>query len=414
MTHRVVITGMGAVTPMGVGVDALWNGLTAGRLAISPIQAIDASRLAVHFAGQVLDYNAEDHFDKREIRTMERFTQFAVVAAREAMQASGLDIAQMDPFRAGCIVGVGVGGLTMTEHEHQSFLENGVSKISARYVPMMIANMAAGEIAMKTGFKGANFCTVTACASGTHAIGEAFRKIKHGYLDCCLCGGSESTISEFCLAGFQNMRALTRTDDLSRASIPFDKDRSGFVLGEGCGILMLESYESAKARGAHIYAELGGYGATCDAYHQTSPAPDGIAAARAMQDAYTEAGLSAEEVGYINAHGTSTAMNDSSETAAIKLAFGDHAAALKISSTKSMIGHLLGAAGAVEAIVTAKTVETDTIHATLGYQTPDPACDLDYCGSGTVKMPVTAALSNSLGFGGHNACLCLKKITDEA
>lgn len=413
MTHRVVITGMGAVTPMGVGVDTLWNGLTEGRLAISPIQMVDASRLAVHFAGQALDYKAEDHFDKREIRTMERFTQFAVVAAREAMQTSGLNIEEMDPYRAGCIVGVGVGGLTMTESEHQSFLENGVSKISARYVPMMIANMAAGEVAMKTGFKGANFSTVTACASGAHAIGEAFRKIKHGYLDCCLCGGSESTISEFCLAGFQNMRALTRTEELTRASIPFDKDRSGFVLGEGCGILMLESYESAKARGAHIYAELGGYGATCDAYHQTSPSPDGSAAARAMQDAYNEAGVAPEQVAYINAHGTSTSMNDASETAALKVAFGDHAYNLKISSTKSMIGHLLGAAGAVEAIVTAKTVETDTIHRTLGYQTPDPACDLDYCGNGTVQMPVQAALSNSLGFGGHNACLCFKKFTDE-
>lgn len=411
MTQRVVITGMGAVTPMGVGVSALWEGLCAGRLAISPIQAFDPSRLSVHFAGQALDFKAEEHFDKRDVRTMERFTQMAIIAAREALSDSGYTLEGRDPYRAGCIVGVGVGGLTMTEQEITKYHESGLQKISARYVPMMIPNMAAGTIAMQTGFKGTNFAAVTACASGSHAIGEAFRSIKHGYLDCCLCGGAESTISEFCLAGFQNMRALTKCEDITRASIPFDKDRSGFVLGEGSGMLLLESYDSAIARGAHIYAELGGYGATCDAYHQTAPAPDGDAAARAMQNAFTEAGLTAAEVAYVNAHGTSTSLNDASETAAMKLAFGDHAKALKVSSSKSMIGHLLGAAGAVEAIVTAKTVETDTIHQTLGYTTPDEACDLDYCGGGTVHQTVNAAISNSLGFGGHNACLCLKKYT---
>lgn len=406
--QRVVITGMGAVTPFGVGTAALWNGLVENRLAITPITAFDPSRLNVYFAGQVPDFDPTAYLEKREARTMERFTQFAVVAAKEAMADSGFRMEGADPYRVGCITGVGVGGLPMTEREHKSYLEGGTTKISARYVPMMIANMAAGTIAMQFGCKGANFAAVTACASASHAIGEAFRKIKDGYLDTCICGGAESTITEFSLAGFQNMRALTKTEDLRRASIPFDLNRSGFVLGEGSGMLVLESLASAQARGAHIYAEIAGYGATCDAYHQTAPAPDGEAAAAAMKQAYTEAGLTAADVDYINAHGTSTSLNDVSETAAIKLAFGADAYRLKVNSTKSMTGHLLGAAGAVEAIVTAKTIETGIMHTTLGYETPDPACDLDYCGGGNVQQTVRAALSNSLGFGGHNACLCLR------
>ena len=279
--HRVVITGMGAVTPFGTGVKPLWDGVVENRLAITPIDTFDASPLSVHFAGQVHDFDPSGCLDKKDARTMERFTQFAVVSALEALRDSGYDIAAADPYRAGCIFGVGVGGIGLTEQEYSHFRDGGVSKISARYVPMMIANMAAGTVAMKTGFKGANFATVTACASSTHAIGEAFRKIKDGYLDCCLCGGSESALTTFTLAGFQNMRALTKTTELSKASIPFDKERSGFVIGEGAGALMLESYESAVARGAKIYAEVCGYGATCDAYHQTAPAPDGAAAAAA-------------------------------------------------------------------------------------------------------------------------------------
>ena len=407
--HRVVITGMGAVTPFGTGVKPLWDGVVENRLAITPIDTFDASPLSVHFAGQVHDFDPAGCLDKKDARTMERFTQFAVVSALEALRDSGYDIAAADPYRAGCIFGVGVGGIGLTEQEYSHFRDGGVSKISARYVPMMIANMAAGTVAMKTGFKGANFATVTACASSTHAIGEAFRKIKDGYLDCCLCGGSESALTTFTLAGFQNMRALTKTTELSKASIPFDKERSGFVIGEGAGALMLESYESAAARGAKIYAEVCGYGATCDAYHQTAPAPDGEAAAAAMRMAYEEGGLGAEDIDYINAHGTSTGLNDASETAAIKAAFGEHAYKLKVNSTKSMIGHLLGGAGAVEAIVTAKSVETGLIHRTVGYTTPDPECDLDYCGSGHVTGTVRAALTNNLGFGGHNACLCIRQ-----
>lgn len=407
--HRVVITGMGAVTPFGTGVKSLWDGIVENRLAITPIDTFDASPLSVHFAGQVHDFDPSGCLDKKDARTMERFTQFAVVSALEALRDSGYDIAAADPYRAGCIFGVGVGGIGLTEQEYSHFRDGGVSKISARYVPMMIANMAAGTVAMKTGFKGANFATVTACASSTHAIGEAFRKIKDGYLDCCLCGGSESALTTFTLAGFQNMRALTKTTELSKASIPFDKERSGFVIGEGAGALMLESYESAVARGAKIYAEVCGYGATCDAYHQTAPAPDGAAAAAAMRMAYEEGGLGAEDIDYINAHGTSTGLNDASETAAIKAAFGEHAYKLKVNSTKSMIGHLLGGAGAVEAIVTAKSVETGLIHRTVGYTTPDPECDLDYCGSGNVTGTVRAALTNNLGFGGHNACLCIRQ-----
>lgn len=407
--HRVVITGMGAVTPFGTGVKPLWDGVVENRLAITPIDTFDASPLSVHFAGQVHDFDPSGCLDKKDARTMERFTQFAVVSALEALRDSGYDIAAADPYRAGCIFGVGVGGIGLTEQEYSHFRDGGVSKISARYVPMMIANMAAGTVAMKTGFKGANFATVTACASSTHAIGEAFRKIKDGYLDCCLCGGSESALTTFTLAGFQNMRALTKTTELSKASIPFDKERSGFVIGEGAGALMLESYESAVARGAKIYAEVCGYGATCDAYHQTAPAPDGEAAAAAMRMAYEEGGLGAEDIDYINAHGTSTGLNDASETAAIKAAFGEHAYKLKVNSTKSMIGHLLGGAGAVEAIVTAKSVETGLIHRTVGYTTPDPECDLDYCGGSNVTGTVRAALTNNLGFGGHNACLCIRQ-----
>lgn len=408
--HRVVITGMGAVTPFGTGVKPLWDGVVENRLAITPIDTFDASPLSVHFAGQVHDFDPAGCLDKKDARTMERFTQFAVVSALEALRDSGYDIAAADPYRAGCIFGVGVGGIGLTEQEYSHFRDGGVSKISARYVPMMIANMAAGTVAMKTGFKGANFATVTACASSTHAIGEAFRKIKDGYLDCCLCGGSESALTTFTLAGFQNMRALTKTTELSKASIPFDKERSGFVIGEGAGALMLESYESAVARGAKIYAEVCGYGATCDAYHQTAPAPDGASAAAAMRMAYEEGGLGAEDIDYINAHGTSTGLNDASETAAIKAAFGEHAYKLKVNSTKSMIGHLLGGAGAVEAIVTAKSVETGLIHRTVGYTTPDPECDLDYCGGGNVTGTVRAALTNNLGFGGHNACLCIRQV----
>lgn len=410
--RRVVITGMGTVNPIGNSVPEFYENLKANKLGIVPVDQFDASDFEVKCVGAVKDFDPTGVIDKKEARRMDRFTQFAVCSADEALKDAGSDFKDVDPFRAGVIIGVGIGGLKLTEQEHEKFLAK-PDRISVFYIPMMIANMAAGTVSMRTGFKGDNFATVTACSSGTHAIGEAFRKIKDGYLDVALCGGAESCISRFALSGFNNMKALSREEDPAKASTPFDANRKGFVLGEGCGVLVLEEYEHAKARGAKIYAEVAGYGATCDAYHMTSPSPTGEAAAAAMKHAYTEAGLSADEVDYINAHGTSTHLNDAYETTAIKIALGEEAAKkVVINSTKSMTGHLLGAAGAVEAIVAALSVKNDFIHKTLGYETPDPECDLDYCTEGNRNVPVNAALSNSLGFGGHNATICLKKVTD--
>ena len=415
---RVVITGMGTVNPLGNNVSDFWNGIVDNKIGFSFIDKFDSSRTGVSVAGTIKNFNEEDYynnplcFDKKESRRMDRFTKLALVSTSEALKDCGTDFKDINPYRAGVIIGCGIGGLELTEQEHQKYLEKGPGKISVFYIPMMISNMAAGTVSIKTGFKGANFATVTACSSSTHAIGEAFRKIKDGYLDICVCGGTESTVTEFALGGFSNMKALTKSSDLERASIPFDKERSGFVLGEGCGILVLEEYEHAKARGARIYAEIAGYGATCDGYHMTSPSPEGEAAGMAMTLAMEEAGLKPCDVDYINAHGTSTGLNDKYETRAIKSSFGDDAYKVKINSTKSMIGHLLGDAGAVEAIVTAKTIQEVLIHKTVGYKVPDEECDLDYCVEGNVKQEVKSALSNSLGFGGHNATICLKKITD--
>ena len=415
---RVVITGMGTVNPLGNNVADFWKGIVDNKIGFSFVDKFDSSRTGVSIAGTVKDFNEENYyndplcFDKKESRRMDRFTKFALVSTSEALKDCGTDFKDIDPYRAGVIIGCGIGGLELTEQEHQKYLEKGPGKVSVFYIPMMISNMAAGTVSIKTGFKGANFATVTACSSATHAIGEAFRKIKDGYLDVCLCGGTESTVTEFALGGFSNMKALTKSDDLERASIPFDKERSGFVLGEGCGILVLEEYEHAKARGAEIYAEIAGYGATCDGYHMTSPSPEGEAAGMAMTLAMDEAGLKPCDVDYINAHGTSTGLNDKYETRAIKNAFGDEAYNVKINSTKSMIGHLLGAAGAVEAIVTAKSIKEGLIHKTVGYKVPDEECDLNYCVEGNISQEVKAALSNSLGFGGHNATVCFKKVID--
>lgn len=408
--RRVVITGMGTVNSLGKNKDEYWKSITEGKLGFSYIEKFDTTDFDVKIVSQVKDFVPDECIDKKEQRRTDRFTQFAVTAAMEAMRDCGSDLKDLDPFRVGVIVGCGIGGLELTEQEHSKYLEKGPGKISVFYVPMMIGNMAAGTISMKTGFKGDNFATVTACSSATHAIGEAFRKIKDGYMDAALCGGTESCISEFALGGFNNMKALSRSTDLTRASIPFDKERNGFVLGEGSGMLVLEEYEHAKARGARIYAEIAGYGATGDAYHMTSPSPEGDAAARAMVNAYTEAGLKAEDIDYINAHGTSTGLNDKYETTAIKKAFGSHASKLKINSTKSMLGHLLGAAGAVEAIATALQISNSMVHQTVGYRVPDEECDLYYCTDGNIPMKVNAALSNSLGFGGHNATLCFKAV----
>ncbi|MBO7396259.1 MAG: beta-ketoacyl-ACP synthase II [Ruminococcus sp.] len=418
MSRRVVITGMGAVTPLGTGVVKFWEGVKANKIGFSFIDKFDTERTGVKIAGIVRDFNEEDYFgvegcfDKKESKRMDMFTKYALVAAHEALTDSGTDFSDLDPYRAGVIVGSGIGGIDLTLSEYEKYLEKGPGRISPFYIPMMISNMAAGTISMKTGFRGANFDVTTACATATHAIGEAFRKIKDGYLDAAIAGGTESTNVEFTYGGFANMKALTKSDDLTRASIPFDKERNGFVLGEGSGIVVLEEYEHAKARGARIYAEVAGYGATCDGYHMTSPMPSGEAAGMGMSLAMQEAGLKPSDIDYINAHGTSTGLNDKYETAAIKLAFGEDAYKVKINSTKSMTGHLLGAAGGIEAIICAKTIEEGLIHATVGYKVPDEECDLDYCVNGNIQQEVRAALSNSLGFGGHNATLCFKKVTD--
>ena len=415
MSRRVVITGMGVVTPLGTGVEKFWEGIKANKIGISKIDMYDTERTGVTLSGLVRDfdetayYETKGCFDKKEAKHMDRFTKYAVVCAHEALEDAGTDFSDLDPYRAGVMIGSGIGGIDLTINEHNKYLEKGPNRISAFYVPMMISNMAAGTVSMKTGFRGANFDVTTACASGTHSIGEAFRKIKDGYLDVALAGGSESTHEEFTFGGFSNMKALTKSTDPKKASIPFDKDRNGFVLGEGAAVLVLEEYEHAKARGAKIYAEVAGYGATCDGYHMTSPMPSGEAAGMGMKLAMEEAGISPADVDYINAHGTSTGLNDKYETAAIKVAFGDEAKNVKISSTKSMIGHLLGAAGAVEAVVCAKSIQEGFIHATVGLENPDEACDLDYCPNKNYEQEVRAALSNSFGFGGQNATLCFKK-----
>ncbi len=416
MSRKVVITGLGAVTPLGTGVQKFWENIKAGKLGISAIDSFDTERTGVKFGGIVRDfdetayYGVEGCFEKKEAKHIDRFTKYAVVSAHEALEDAGTDFSDLDPYKAGVMVGSGIGGIDLTLSEYRKYLEKGAGRVSPFYIPMMISNMASGTISIKTGFRGANMDISTACATGTHCIGEAFRKIKDGYLDVCIAGGTESAREEFTYAAFANMKALTKCDVLEKASIPFDRDRSGFVLGEGCGVLILEEYEHAKARGAKIYAEIAGYGATCDGYHMTSPMPTGEASAMGMKLAVEEAGLAPEDIDYINAHGTSTGLNDKYETAAIKLAFGQHAYNLKINSTKSMIGHLLGAAGAVEAIVTVKSLQEGFVHETVGTKNPDDECDLDYCINGGIRCEIKNALSNSLGFGGHNATICLKKI----
>lgn len=406
---RVVITGMGTVNPLGTSVEEFWGNIVDNKLGFSFIDQFDTTDFDVKIVAAVKDFDSSKYIDKKDAKRMERFTQFAVYSTKQALEDCGSDFKDLDPFRVGVVFGCGIGGLEYTQNEHKKYLEKGPNRISVFYVPAMISNMAAGQVAMSTGFKGDNFATVTACASATHAIGEAFRKVKDGYLDACICGGTESCVTEFALGGFNNMKALSKATELDRASTPFDADRQGFVLGEGCGVLVLEELEHAKARGAKIYAEIVGYGATADAYHITSPDPDGDGASRAMINAYTEAGLKGTDIDYVNAHGTSTPLNDKYETIAIKKALGEQADKVLVNSTKSMIGHLLGAAGAVEAIITALSIKNGLVHKTAGYKTSDPECDLDYCVDGNRKKDIKVALSNSLGFGGHNATICLKK-----
>ena len=407
--RRVVITGMGAVTPLGHTVQETWDAVRAGACGIAPITLYDHSSQKVSLAAEVKDFDPTRVLDKKEARRMDRFTQFAVTAAVEAMAQSGLDLEREDTSRMGVSVSSGIGGISTIQSCCESGQSRGFDKVSPFFIPMAISNLAAGHIAIRFGLHGMCISPVAACAGGSNAVGDAFRHIRDGYAEVMVAGGAEASITPLAIGGFTSMSALTTASDPARASIPFDAERSGFVMGEGAGMLVLEEYEHAKARGAKIYAEVAGYGANCDAHHITAPAPGGAGGAACMAQALADARMKPEEVGYINAHGTSTHMNDACETAAIHTTFGDHAARLAVSSTKSMTGHLLGAAGAVEAIFTAMALVEGYLPATIGYQVPDPACDLDIVPNQGRKADIKAALSNSLGFGGHNACIVLKK-----
>lgn len=412
MKTRVVVTGMGAITPIGNDVESFWQALKDKTLGIAPITYFDTTDYKCKLAAQVKDFDPKAYMEPKTARRMEPFSQFAVAAAKQALDQSGIDMEKEDPFRVGVSVGSGIGSLQAMERSEKKLLEKGPSRVEPLLVPLMICNMAAGNVAIQFGLKGKCINVVTACATGTHSIGEAFRAIQYGEADVMVAGGTEASITPIGIAGFTSLTALNTTDDPKRASIPFDKDRNGFVMGEGAGVVVLESLEHAKARGANILAEVVGYGATCDAYHITSPAEDGSGAAKAMEFAMKDAEIMPEQVDYINAHGTSTHHNDLFETKAIRLALGDQAEKVKINSTKSMIGHLLGAAGGVEFITCVKTIQDGYVHATLGLEEPGEGCDLDYTQGDGVEMDVNYAISNSLGFGGHNASLIVKKFTE--
>lgn len=412
MNRRVVVTGMGAITPIGNNVNDFFDSIIAGKCGIDFINSFDTEAFAVKMAAQVKDFDPKNYMDPKEARRMDRFSQLAVAAAKEAVTDAGLDLEKIDKERFGVIVGSGIGAIDDIEKETNTLRDKGPKRVSPLFIPMTITNMAAGNIAIQFGAQGVCTNVVTACATGSHSIGEAFRSIKHGYSDLILAGGTEGSITPLAVAGFSSLTALSTSQDPLRASIPFDKERDGFVIGEGAGILVLEEYEHAKARGARIYAELVGYGATCDAYHITAPSPDGLGGARAMKLAMEEAKITSKDISYINAHGTGTPTNDRVETLAIKLAMGEEAYSIPVSSTKSMIGHLLGAAGAVEAVVCVKAIENNFIPATIGYQVPDEECDLDYVPNVGRNAKVTYAMSNSLGFGGHNATLIFKSMEE--
>lgn len=409
MKKRVVVTGMGAVTPVGNTVKEFWSSIKEGKVGIGPITQFDTTEYKVKIAAEVKDFVAKDRMDARAARRMEPFCQYAVAAAMEAYEDSGLDLSKEDPFRAGVIVGSGIGGLQVIEREYDKIRTKGPSRVNPLMVPLMISNMAAGNISIQLGFRGKCTNVVTACATGTNCIGDALRCIQYGDADIMLAGGAESSICPTGVAGFTSLTALSTAEDPMRASIPFDKDRKGFVLGEGAGVVVLEELEHARRRGAHIYAEVTGYGATGDAWHITSPSEDGSGAAKAMSLAMEEGGVEPSQVDYINAHGTSTHHNDLFETRAIKRAFGEAAGNVVINSTKSMIGHLLGAAGGVEFIATVKAIQENFIHQTMGTRETDEECDLNYAVGAPVHKEVKYALTNSLGFGGHNAVLLLKK-----
>ncbi len=408
MSRRVVITGMGAITPVGNTVDEFWNNIKKGEVGIGPMTQIDPTDYKAKLAAEVKDFEPKDYMDPKSARRMERFAQFAVAAAKQAMEDSGLDMEKEDPFMVGTSVGCGIGSLQCMQREYKKLLDKGPNRVAPLMIPSLISNMAAGNIAIQLGLKGKNINIVTACATGNHNIGEGFRSVQYGEADVMIAGGAEAAITELGVSGFTNMTALSLATDPKKASIPFDVNRSGFVMGEGAGIIVLEELEHAKKRGAKIYAEVIGYGATNDAFHITSPAEDGSGAAKAMEFAMKDAGVKPEDIDYINAHGTSTHMNDLFETRAVKLAMGDAAYKCKISSTKSMVGHLLGAAGGVETIACVKSIMDHYVHVNAGLTEQDPECDLDCVKGEGIEMDVNIALSNSLGFGGHNATLIFK------
>ena len=409
MERRVVITGLGAITPVGNNVQEFWKGIKEGKCGIDEITLFDTTNFKVKLAAEVKGYNPEEYFDRRAAKRLDRFSQFAIVAAKEAWNDSKLDKEKEDMERVGVILGSGIGGLATMEEDISNLIQKGPDRVSPMFIPMTICNMAAGNVAIELGAKGESISMVTACASGTHCIGESFRMIKNGYQNIVISGGTEASITPVGIAGFTNIKALSQATDKNRASTPFDKERSGFVMGEGAGIVILEELEHALKRGAKIYAEVAGYGATSDAYHITSPAPGGEGGARAMKIAMEEAGAKPEDITYINAHGTSTHLNDSCETQAIKTALGEASKKVMVSSTKGNTGHLLGAAGGVEAVVCAKSVEEGFVPATINYIVPDEECDLDVVPNEGRNVEVKYAMSNSLGFGGHNASILLKK-----
>lgn len=412
MKNRVVITGLGAVTPIGCDIDTIWNNAISGVSGIGPVTRVDPEKFPMKVSAEVSDFDFSQHIDKKEARKMDRFTQFAVVSALDALKDADLEITEDIAPRVGVWIGSGIGGMETYQEQFRIFEQKGYRRVSPFFVPMMIPDMASGQVSIITGAKGINSCSVTACASGTNSIGDAFKVIQRGDADIMITGGAEAPITDMAVAGFCSAKALSTNEDPKTASRPFDLNRDGFVMGEGAGVVILESLESAQKRGAKIYAEVVGYGATGDAYHVTAPAPEGEGGVRALNQAIADAGLAPEEIDYFNAHGTSTPFNDKFETMAIKTVFGDHAKKLAVSSTKSMTGHLLGAAGAVEAILTAKAIQEGIVPPTINYETPDPDCDLDYVPNESRKMEVNAAISNSLGFGGHNACLVLKKFSE--
>lgn len=410
MKRRVVITGMGIISPIGNTLEEAWDNAKNGRPGIGPITKYDATDRKAVLAGEIKNLDTEKYLDQSEARKMDNFTVYAMCAAAQAYADSGLEKSEEERDRWGVILSSGIGGIQTIEEEHDRGLAKGFDKVSPYYIPKAISNMAAGNIAIKYGLHGMCTCAVTACASAANGIGDAFRYIRDGYGDVMFAGGSEASVTPLCMGGFSALKALSKSDDPARASIPFDKERNGFVMGEGAAVLILEEYEHAVKRGAHIYAEIGGYGVTCDAYHMTALNPEVTQSSRCIKEAIEDAGLAPEDVDYVNAHGTSTKMNDECETKAIKKAFGEHAYKLKISSTKSMTGHLLGASAAVEAVLTAKAIEEGFVPPTAGLQVPDEECDLDYTPGKGKEADIRCAISNSFGFGGHNATLLFKKV----